>query len=324
MRIVKCLILLNFCRIKPKPIYSIIMKQIKYKKTNLSIFKKLISVGVFTFLFTSMQLSAQENHLFKIITDDPNYVSDKLVSLYLPTSFGKQSSMSVGIGADAIWNIQNKIEAQGSFEASLFSLAGGVTISSELGGAYSLFSKTKIKDAKVVISWSDSRGQTANYTYENKSVKWIDSKATYLTKTKLRGGLIMHKATYSNKVNAIEYNGPFSIYGVYGGFEISQQAALITEIDGKRGVTSGLTRYYADAFILPITRKDAASNGFGLGGRVGMWTIFNPNKGKRAKPQELRHYQAYQTMFFKIECGYRPIEKLYFSFGFGINFFKNR
>lgn len=152
----------------------------------------------------------------------------------------------------------------------------------------------------------------------------MDSKATYLSTTKARGGLYLHKSGYLLKNNGLDVEGSFGMTGLFLGFEKSTQAALISEIDGQKGITSGLTRIYADALVMPLTNVDGTGNGFGIGGRVGFWTIFNPNKAKKASPDKLVHYQAYQTMFFKAEIGYRPFDKYYFSMSAGINIFKNK
>lgn len=269
-------------------------------------------------------LYTQETVNFKVINDDPNYVSDKLVNAYFSFNYGKNSSISIGFGADGMWRIKEGIDIIGDLSYSPALLVPFSGLHTELGGAYHLSKKSKIKDTKVVTKWSDSRSQVGNTIYEKKSVSWVDSKATYLSLTKVRGGLYIHKSGYSTKVNGLDVEGNFGMTGIFLGFEKSSQAALISQIDNVKGVTSGLTRIYLDGLVIPLTKVDGTGNGFGVGGRIGFWTIFNPNKAKKASPEKLVHYQAYQTMFFKAELGYRPFDKYYFSMSCGINVFKNR
>ena len=267
---------------------------------------------------------AQEKVNFKVITDDPNHVSDKLVNAYFSFNYGKNSDISIGFGVDGLWKIKDGIEAIGDLSYAPGLLIPFSGFHTELGGTYELSSKTKVKDVKVVLKWSDSKSQVGNTVYENKSATWVDSKGTFLAKTKARGGLYMHKSGYRLKNNGLDVDGNFSMTGLFVGLEKSTQAALISEVDGKKGVTSGLTRFYADALVMPLIKVDGTGDGFGVGGRLGFWTIFNPNKAKKSSPDRLVHYQAYQTMFFKVEVGYRPFDKYFFSMSTGINVFKNR
>src|SRR5690554_4267718 len=87
-------------------------------------------------------------------------------------------------------------------------------------------------------------------------------------------------------------NLPITQVGVFGGLEFSTKAAVITTINGEKGITSGLTRIYADALITPIDRTNGVTNGFGVGGRAGFCIYMLPNKTGRAKPERLEGRQA--------------------------------
>lgn len=99
---------------------------------------------------------AQEKVDFKVLNDNPNHVSDRLINAYISFNYGKNSNISVGVGADGIWKLKDKIEVIGdvSYSPGLLIPFSGTHL--ELGGTYHLSQKSKIKDTKVVIKWSDT------------------------------------------------------------------------------------------------------------------------------------------------------------------------
>jgi hypothetical protein len=183
----------------------------------------------------------------------------------------------------------------------------------------------------VVLKYSERSYDTPTQHVKESSASWLEAKATFLSKTKLRGGAYVYKTAYENEKKFSYGKLPYTMAGVYAGIEFSKQAALISEVDGQRGITSGLTRIYVDALILPLRafggdstgaiRQDIGGGIFG--GRFGFHTYFNPNKSKHASPK-MHAYQVWPTLFWKIEAGYRPAEKLFFTMGMGVLLWKNR
>lgn len=226
--------------------FLFLLRHLIYKQIKPETMKKILLMLMMPTVFY-----AQETVNFKVISDDPNYVSDKLVNAYFSFNYGKNSSISIGLGADGMWRVKDNIDVIGDISYSPGLLIPFSGFHTELGGAYHLAQKTKTKDTKVVTKWSDSRSQVGNTIYENKSVSWVDSKATYLSITKVRGGLYTHKSAYSIKNNGLDVEGNFGMTGLFLGFEKSSQAALISQIDNVKGVTSGLTRIYVDGLVMP-------------------------------------------------------------------------
>ena len=142
-----------------------------------------------------------------------------------------------------------------------------------------------------------------------------------MRKFKIRGGLLSHQSAV--ELSVFE-EAPYFMTGVFGGFEFSTQAAVISEVDGDKGVTSGLTRLYADAVFMPVQRLNKVSQGVGAGAKVGFQIYMLPSKTRRAKPDRLLPMQAYNSMFFKAELGVRPTEGWFFMMGTGLMIFRNK
>jgi hypothetical protein len=279
------------------------------------------------------QVSDGETHEFRKIQDDPYYVSDKLIALELcgPLTFSSHGSLTLGVGANGLWGLNNKMEVQGNFNFNFVQFNGGPGILLEGGPALTLSEKSKEDEVKVVLKYSERSYDTPTHHVKESSATWLESTATYLSKFKVRGGPYLYKTTYENEKKFNYGPLPYTMLGVYGGLEFSKQGALISEVDGVRGITSGLTRVYVDGFVLPVrsfgadsthTIRDSIGGGI-FGGRLGFQAYFNPNKSKRAEPRMVA-YQVWPTLFFKSEVGYRPAEGVFFSLGAGLIIWKNR
>ena len=279
------------------------------------------------------QVTQGDEHTFQVIQDDPKYVSDKLLGMQLcgPATFSSFGGLNVGIGVNGLWALQEKLQIQGSLDWYLVQVNGGMGFALEGGPALTLTERSKLDEAKVVLKYSERSYDTPTEHVKESSATWINSQATFLSKFKARGGLYVYDTEYKNEKKFSYGALPYTMAGLYGGFEFSKQAALISEVDGQRGITSGLTRIYVDALILPLrafggdstgTIRDAIGGGI-FGGRAGFQAYFNPNKAKRATPK-MRAYQVWPTLFWKIEAGYRPAEKLFFTMGMGFLLWKNR
>lgn len=300
---------------------------------------KLMMLLVLACVFASTtwsQTVTNETYEYREIKDDPYHVADKIISMEFcgPVTFSTRAELSMGVGLNVQWALNNKLEALGTFDFLPIQINGGIGYGLEFGPALTFGERSKEKEARVVLKWSDRSYETATTRVRETSATWLDVTATYLTKFKLRGGAYVYKTTYENEKEFNNYGKlPYTMVGAYGGIELSKQAALISEVDGQKGITSGLTRLYVDAFILPLrsfgktdvggTIRSTIGGGF-LGGRFGFQTIFNPNKSKKSAEGRLADYQVYSKIFFKSEVGYRPAEGLFFSLGAGFVIWKNR
>lgn len=277
--------------------------------------KKIVIIAVSIVL--SFKGISQETVQLKTIMDDPEYVSDKMINIVTGMTYSKNGGIGLALGADAIWGLTNKLQAQGGLFFTPIALSSQKGFDFEAGISYGLSRKTKMKDTKLVLKWSDRSYSAGGNDYRERSATTVNSKATYLKQTKVRGGVYVHKGGIE------ETEFPYFSTGFYGGFEFTTQAALISEIDGVRGITSGYTRFYLDGLVAPISRIDKIGTSFEYGARIGFATTFNPNKMKKATPK-LVSYQAYQAMYFKAEGGYKKTEGIFFNMTFGLNLYKNR
>lgn len=281
-------------------------------------------------LFFGLNLNAQKTHQFKILKDDPNAVSENMVSLNLcHAHFSKRELLKAGMGAEVLWGIGNKIQAQAHFMYYYLSInsAGGPNIDFEPGGAYTLGQKNRTKDVKVILNYKESSSTVGNVTTTTKEVNYIPTTGNVLSKTKVRGGIYIKRSGVDISTTPTRSLSVNSAMGVYGGMEFTKQACLISEVDGVKGITSGYTRIYLDGMILPVSKYQTApitmKPGI-FGARFGFATYFNPNKKKSTEYGKLVHYQVYPTIFFKSEVGFRGGEGWFFNLGAGLTVFKNR
>lgn len=280
-------------------------------------------------LFFALSANAQKTYQFKILKDDPNSVSENMVTLNLAHAhFSKREALKAGMGAEVIWGLGNKIQVQTHFMYYYLSInsAGGPNLDFEPGGAFTLSEKTRTKDLKVILNYSESSTTVGNVRTTTKEVNYIPTTGNVLSKTKVRGGLYVKRSgvdVSTTPARALTVN---TALGVYGGMEFTKQACLFSEIDGAKGVTSGYTRIYLDGMILPVSKyQSAAATKPGIfGARFGFATYFNPNKKKNAEYGKLNHYQVYPTIYFKSEVGFRGGEGYFFNLGAGLTVFKNR
>ena len=284
------------------------------------------------FLSSTSYGQTEKTYQFVKLLDDPNYVSDKIVSLSAVGNFGKNTDISVGLELDAIWALTDNISTFGSIIYAPINFSDFSSHEWDLGGSYTFGRQRKTKEVKVVLKWSDSGSTSTSYnsntggstetTTRTTSATYLVSEAEYLRKYKVRGGLYGHKSAF--EIDSWSPNQPLAMAGVFGGFEFSTQAAVISSVDGLKGVTSGLTRIYADVLLAPVHRINKVSQGFGIGAKGGFCIYMLPSKTSRAKPEKLVPYQVYNSMFFRAEIGVRPSQGWMFMMGTGIMLYRNK
>lgn len=296
------------------------------KKYQLLIALFILSTTVYTQKNKTVQYAKLE--------DNPDLVSDKIIALSMTGQFGGETETTIGFEANALFKIQNKISVFGSINLAPINFSDFTSYDVEAGGLLKFRTKEKVKDVKIVTSWSDNSSTTTSYNNRNgksyetttrdRSMNYLDDKAIYRKELNLRGGLFSLKYSQKGRSDLGESNLPLNQIGVFGGIERSTKAAVISSIDGEKGITSGLTRIYADALITPVNRTNKVSNGVGVGGRAGFCIYMLPNKTKNASPSRLTGRQAYGLMFFKSEIGVRPTQGWFFMMGTGIMLYKNK
>ena len=294
--------------------------------------KTIYSFIAAALLNTVSLAQTEKTYEFAKLLDDPNYVSDKIVSMTAVANFGKNTDISVGLGIDAIWGITDRLSTFGSVAYSPINFSDFSSHDWDLGGSFTFGKQTKTKEVKIVLKWSDTGSTSSRYnsntggttetTTRSTSATYLVSEAEYLRKYKVRGGLYGHKSAF--EVDSWSSSQPLFMTGVFGGFEFSTQAAVISSVDGTKGVTSGLTRVYADVLLAPIHRINKVGQGFGIGAKGGFCIYMLPSKTKRAKIEELVPYQVYNSMFFRAEIGVRPSQGWMFMMGTGIMIYRNK
>lgn len=278
---------------------------------------------LFVFVFGLGQVSLAQNYQFKKIQDDPDFVADKIigVSCVGPLTYAKNTSMTLGAGLDGIWSFNPLLQAHGTLNLSPIVLDGkGWGSFVELGGAMKLFSYKKQKDVKVVLSYSESTQRGLYTETRTTTVKYIESEATFKQTFKLRAGTHLYRTFYTDTTFAMRYKAR----GIYGGLEFETKAALVSSVDGDAGITSGLTRVYVDALMLPSVRIDTTGVGPGIGWRAGFISYLNPNRSKKSSFGKLYDYQMWPKLYFKVEGGVRPKEGWFATIGAGFILYKNR
>lgn len=156
---------------------------------------------------------------------------------------------------------------------------------------------------------------------------FIPSPATTLTQYKVRAGV------FSKRSGAVPDPGPtteetvFMAHGVYAGGEWSKQIAHFSNGNGKAGVTSGLTRVYVDAMLLPATsfeEQGTADDPGIFGWRAGLGIYLNPKRRNHPEYGKLDMRNVWPTLFSKIEAGQRGSEGWFFQMGLGLLLFRNQ
>jgi hypothetical protein len=288
-------------------------------KTRFTLFISAVLMAISSFAQTEKN---GETYQFKKLVDDPTFVSDKIVSLAAVGNFSKNAALSVGFSADVIWGLIPKVDLFGGINYAPINFTDFASHDIDLGGSFTFATSTKTKETKIVLKWSDSQSTSAQgVTTRSTSATYLTTDALYLRKYKLRGGYYSHRSAM--EISVFE-DAPFYMTGIFAGFEFSTQAAVYSQVDDEKGVTSGLTRIYADAFLAPMQRINKVDQGVGVGAKVGFYIYMLPNKAHNAKPERLAPYQAYNSMFFKSELGFRPTEGLFFMMGTGLMIFRNK
>ncbi len=290
---------------------------------------KLLSASAFALAAVAAAqttVTQGESHQFRVLKDDPKAVADKLISLNGATAhFSGAEGLKVGAGANVVWGLMDRLQLQGDLVWYYLSInnAGGVNYDLEGGAAYTLLEKTRTDDIKVILKFSESTSGNVR----TQSATFINSQGTHLTSYKARAGVYSKRSGVKVDDKPGTEETSFTAHGVYAGLEMAKQAALFTEVDGRKGVTSGFTRFYADVMLLPAIGYDeqgSADDPSIFGFRGGMAAYLNPNARNHSEYGRLEFFQVWPTLFAKIEAGMRGGEGWFFHMGGGITLWRNK
>jgi hypothetical protein len=269
-----------------------------------------------------------ETHQFQILKDDPETIAGKIVSLNIANAhFSDPEGLKLGAGAEVLWNLPAGLQAQGNFVLNYVSIndAGGINYDLEAGAAYPLYRKTKTDDIKIILKHSESKSTVGSVTTKTTETEFIPSKGSFLVQGKARGGFYTKRAGMDVGDGIRKETTSFSALGAYAGFELTSQASQFTEVDGRKGVTSGLTRVYVDGMILPVASYDeqgSADDPGIFGARAGLAAYFSPSGRNHPEYGRLDFLQMFPTLFFKSEVGMRGGEGWFFNIGAGLMVFR--
>lgn len=285
---------------------------------------KILSASVFALAAAAgaqTTVTQGETHQFQVLKDDPEGIAGKIVSVTIADAhFSGPEGLKAGLGANVLWGLNDRIQIQGDLLWYYVSIngAGGINYDLEGGAAFPLLRKTAIDSVKVILKYSESTsGNTVT-----RSVSFLPTTGTFLTQYKARGGAFSKRAGL--KVDDKPGTEPtsFTAHGVYAGLEMVKQAAVFTEVDGRKAVTSGLTRIYADAMLLPAIGYDdqgGADDPAIFGWRVGYAAYLSPSPRNHPEFGRLEFFQVWPTLFIKAETGMRGGEGWFFNMGGGIS-----
>ncbi len=263
---------------------------------------------------------------YEIVEDNPTTVRNKFIAVeFLNADIGGNRNLNtVGIGANAVWGLSDKLGLETRFGYALakdedlpsaFNFQAGVFVG--------MVDKTKTKDIKVRIGGDFD-------TRENKHVydeKFILVPGTNLNRHGVRGGLYMYKKGY--KLKGVG-NIPYTLTGIYGGWSMTQKTNLVVQIKGssdkkeempeKPLYYTGFTRVFVDAIVTPVAAQQVPSTGSEgeaqninklLGGRIGCQFYKDGPKW-------------FNKFMWGLETGVRPLEGFYFATNVGYSIYRSK
>lgn len=293
--------------------------------------KILFSIALLALTGTTV-IAQADTHTLKILKDDPNAVANHIVGIHGSHGhFSKYEGLKAGLGTEVMWGLTSRLQVQHTFILYYLSIknAQGIDFNTENGIAYTLSSRTKSDEVKIILSYKESKSQAGNIVTKTSEVKYLVSTATYMRTTKVRTGIMCKQSGMEVGDAVVNPTTNYFGFGVYGGLEFTKQACLFSEVDGEAGVTSGYTRYYIDGMFMPVSKyadSFITEKPGKLGVRIGFATFFNPNKRKNPDygTGKLNNYQVYPSLFFKSEAGIRGGEGWFFNLGLGFMVHRNK
>lgn len=289
--------------------------------------RKTPLLGTFAAALFSFSSNAQ-TITYEIEQDDPSTVRNKFVAVeFLNADIGgNRNSNTIGIGANTAWGLTSKLGIEGKLNYAIFKDKNlPACISFQAGPYIGLFSKTSKKDLKVRIGGEFT-------TEENKHVyneKFIVVPATRLNTHGVRAGAYFNKKGYKEQGITGKPEIPYTLFGVYGGWSMTQKTNLVAKIKGSSDGAdvpeqplfyTGYTRIFLDAIITPVATRDYAAsvldanstvkNKF-FGGRLGFMFYKDGPKW-------------YNKFMWGMEIGMRPIDGFYFNTSVGYSVFRGK
>ncbi|MCR9171158.1 MAG: hypothetical protein NXI10_01605 [bacterium] len=285
------------------------------------------NIALAALLFLSFQTSAQ-TITYNILEDNPETVRNKFVAVeFLNADIGGNRNLNtVGIGANAAWGLTEKLGVEGRIGYALFKDENLPACFSIQAGPYlGLISRKSTKDVKVRIGGEFD-------TEENKHVykeSFIYVPATRLNQHGVRGGVYFNKKGYKEQAINGKPEIPYSLFGVYGGWSMTQKTNLIAKILGSSDGENvpempleytGFTRIYVDALITPV-----ATRNYPVGDINELSSVSNKMFGGRVGCMFYKDGKKWFNKFmWGVEVGMRPIDGFYFSTTVGYSVFRGK
>lgn len=279
--------------------------------------KSLKLMGIFC-LLTGWSIGQTVN--YKVIKDQPEDVPNYWINLELlqfELAYKNMSGGNFGLGINSVINYNNKMGAEVTFRRSYLTLLDNTNRTQfELGAYYHLFSKTKIRSQKVVLSSRSYSSGGRNYT-ETKS---IQVPGTVLKSLGLRAGLGYNSIPFEAEQEDHNFTGKFKLqtFGLYAGILNTKQMNLRIDTDNFGVCGTGFVRrYYLDVLFNPV--RSMVEIGTDIKNETNKPGVFGFRGGVEFLLPEPRKIHG-NAMYTKIEAGMRPYEGVYVMGSFGFSF----
>ena len=276
-----------------------------------SSFRALVALLVFPTLGLAQSSSLQ------LLNDDPRGVSSRIGTLNVGVSSFEDSGLLFEAQAHALVELLPTLE--GSFDLNYgVGLRAGGALSVTPIALYRFSSKTKVERVKVILKHSEHTTYGVRTATKETNTTYLNADGRSELSYHARGGLRLR----SFGVDADEIVGLPAGRGMQtsliGGLEFRKTTYLLSSVDGRDGITSGILRGYVDAVFSPLSRLRGV-NVVDFGVKAGGHVYINPNKHRG-----LRAYNAYAGMYAGFELGYAVRGKLFGGAHFGWMLYRNR
>jgi hypothetical protein len=263
-----------------------------------------------------------QNLTFKIVKDQPDDVANYWINLGLfEAGFATENLGLYGnVSLNSIVHYKNKVGGEFTMRKSYFNLddidntsPGG---SFEIGAFYNLFSKTKSKNQKIILSQKKSGNTTTTVS--------MKIPATKMTSFGVRAGFNTFKNPVLGDTAYHKFDGTvdFRSSGLYAGILITRQLNVKAHTSeyGIKGA-GFYKRTYVDVLFNPIRSVETIegiANSY-VDGSTDKPSAIGFRLGLEFLPVEPRKVQG-NAIYQKIELGSKPWNGYYFQYTAGINF----
>lgn len=276
-----------------------------------------------TFFSLFSMFSFGQNLTYKIVKDQPDDVANYWVNLGLfEVGFASKNLGLFGnLSLNSVVHYKNKLGGEFTMRKMYFNLEDAVDLKSggafEIGAFYNLFSKTKSKNQKVILSQKKSGNTTTTIS--------MKVPATKMTSYGVRAGF----NTFKNNVVGSDslyhgFTGTVNLRssGLYAGILITRQLNVKAHT-AQYGIKGAgfYKRTYVDVLFNPIRSINPVEdiNNSYIDGVTNKPSPIGFRLGLEFMPVEPRKVQG-NAIYQKVELGSKPWNGYYFMYTAGINF----